>query len=40
MVCKTVPYDWGIGKIQNAANQSARWLTDLLTRPVGTGETT
>ena len=38
--CQTVPYDWRMHKIQKAAGQSARRLTDLLTRPVGTGETT
>jgi len=40
MDCKTGPYDWRIHKIQKAAGQSARRLTDLLTRLVGTGETT
>ncbi len=32
--------DWRMDKVQKAARQSARRLTDLLTRPVGTGETT
>ena len=36
-VCKTVPYDWRMHKIQKAAVQSARRLTDLLTRPDGDG---
>ena len=39
-VCKTVPCDWRMHKIQKAAGQSTRRLTDLLTRPPGTGETT
>ena len=38
-VCKTVPYDWRMRKVQKAAGQSARRLTDLLTRPVETRET-
>ena len=33
-----MPYDWRIHKIPKAAGQSARQLTDLLTRPVGTGD--
>jgi hypothetical protein len=36
----TAPCDWCMHKIQKAAGQSARRLTDLLTRPHGTGETT
>jgi hypothetical protein len=40
MICKTVPYNWLTHKIQKAAVQSARRLTNLLTRPIGTGETT
>ena len=39
-VCKTVPCDWSLNKIQKAAGRSVRRLTDLLTRPVGTKETT
>lgn len=31
------PNDWRVRKIQKAAGQSAPRLTDLLTRPVGTG---
>ena len=34
-----VPNDWRIHMIQEAAGQSVHRLTDLLTRPVGTGET-
>jgi hypothetical protein len=37
---KTAPYDLRMDKIHKAAGQSARRLTDLLTRPVGTGQTT
>jgi hypothetical protein len=39
-VCKTVPYDWRTHNIQNSAGQSARRLTDLLTRPAETVEMT
>jgi hypothetical protein len=38
-VCKPCPMTWGMPKIRKAAGQSARRLTDLLTRPAGTGET-
>ena len=34
-----MPYDWRMSMVQKAADQSARRLTDLLTRPAGTGET-
>jgi hypothetical protein len=40
IVCRTVPYDCRMHKIQKAAGQSTDRLTDLLTRRTGTGEIT